>query len=299
MRLTKEVKVAIVAIAGVVVLFFGLKFLKGLSVFTTDRTYYIAFSDISGVSTSCPIYAGGYKVGTVTDIEYDFDSVGNIIVEAEITPNLRIPVGSSASIESDMMGNVKMDLILPADINEYVEPGGTIHGAIATGALDMAADLVPVLQQMMPKIDSIMASLNALLADPALAQTLHNAETITTGLTTTTAELNTLLASLNNDMPLLTAQTGRMLTSADTLMCRLNSIDIEGTMKQVNTTLAQIEQMTTKVNAGEGTLGLLLNDATLYNNLSTTMADADSLIVNLREHPQRYVHFSLFGKKDK
>lgn len=301
MRLTKEVKVALVAVAGVIVLFFGLKFLKGLSVFSTDKTYYIAFKDISGVSTSCPIYAGGYKVGTVTDIDYDFDSDDNtIIVEADINPNLRIPVGSTASISSDMMGNVKMDLqLLDGTDRQYVEPGGTIQGALAAGALDMAADLVPALQQMMPKIDSIMTSLNTLLADPALAQTLRNAETITNDLTTTTTELNRLMLTLNSDVPAIMSTTENVMANADTLTLRLNAIDLEGTMARVDQTLADIQQMTAKVNAGQGTLGLMLNDPTLYNNLSATMAHADSLVVNLREHPKRYVHFSLFGKKDK
>lgn len=299
MRLTKEVKVAIVAIAGVVVLFFGLKFLKGLSVFTTDKTYYIEFKDISGVSTSCPIYAGGYKVGTVTDIEYDFSGSDNIIVEAKINPNLRIPVGSTASIESDMMGNVKMDLTLLTGAHDYVQPGGTIYGALAGGALDMAADLVPAIQQVIPKLDSIMSSLNTLLADPALAQTLHNAQTVTANLTVTTAELNKLMLTLNSGMPTMMTHTGQLLANADTLTARLNTIDIEGTMARVDATLADIEQMTAKVNSGQGTLGLMLNDPTLYNNLTLVMADADSLLVNLKEHPKRYVHFSLFGKKDR
>lgn len=299
MKLTKEVKIALTAIVGVVVLFFGMNFLKGLSIFSADNTYYIAFKDISGVSTSCPVYAGGYKVGTVTDIEYDFEGGKDILVEVGINSALRIPVGSTASIESDMMGNVKMDLILMQGTGMYVEPGGTISGAPANGALDMVANLVPALEQMLPKLDSIMGSLNTLLVDPAIAGTLHNVEVVSGNLTTTTAELNTLMATLNRDIPTMTASAKATLANADTLTNKLNAIDIAATMAKVDATLAGVETLTAKLNSTEGTLGLLVNDTRLYDNLNATMRDADSLLVNFKEHPKRYVHFSLFGKKDK
>ena len=299
MKLTKEVKIALTAVAGIVVLFFGMNFLKGLSVFSADTTYYFAFKDISGVSTSCPIYAGGYKVGTVTGIEYDFNGEKDILVEADINPALRIPAGSTASIESDMMGNVKMNLILAQGTGVFVEPGGTISGEPASGALDMVANLVPTLEQMLPKLDSIMYSLNTQLADPAIAGTLHNAETVSGNLTTATAELNTLMAALNRDMPAMMASASATLANADTLTAELNAMDIAGTMAKVDATIANVETLTAKLNSTDGTLGLLVNDTRLYDNLNATMRDADALLVNFKEHPKRYVHFSLFGKKDK
>lgn len=298
MKITKEVKIALVAIAGVIVLFFGMNFLKGLSMFSTDSTYYISFKDISGLTTSCPIYAGGYRVGVVKSIEYDFDNVNDIIVEAEINPNLRIPVGSSATIESDMMGNVKMNLLLADGISETVPVGGTIVGGIDAGALGMMAQMVPAIEQMLPKLDSIMASLNTLLADPSLTASLHNVETISGNLTTTTTELNTLMASLNRDMPGLMKNANTMLADVDTLTNSMNAIDLAGTMAKVNATLANVEALTNKLNSTEGTLGLMLNDPSLYNNMNATMQSADALLVNFKEHPKRYIHFSVFGKKD-
>lgn len=299
MKIAKEVKIALVAIAGVMVLFFGMNFLKGLSMFSTDSTYYISFKDISGLTTSCPIYAGGYKVGVVKSIDYDFENDNEIIVETAINPDLRIPVGSRAAIKSDMMGNVQMDLLLGDPTGEIVPTGGMIVGGIDGGALGMVSGMLPAMESMLPKLDSILASLNALLADPALTNSLHNVETISNNLTTTTEELNTLMASLNRAMPSLMRNANTMLANADTLTRTLNDIDITGTLARVDATLANVEQFTKKLNSKEGTLGLMLNDPSLYNNLNATMQSADALLVNFKEHPKRYVHFSLFGKKDK
>ncbi len=296
---TKEVKIALVAIVGVVLLFFGMKFLKGLSLFDSGTRYYITFKDVSGLSASSPIYADGYKIGTVKGIKYDYSHSNDIIVEAEVDNDMRIPQGSSAEIVSDLMGNTQVNLLLANNPRERVEAGGIIPGNINSGAMGEMKSLIPTVQQILPKLDSIMTSLNALLADPALANSLHNVETITGDLTVSTKELNTLMAQLNKNVPGMMDKANSVLNNADKLTGNLANIDIESTMRQVNNTLANVEAVTASLNNKQGTLGLLMNDPALYNNLNNTMRDADSLLVNLKAHPKRYVHFSLFGKKDK
>ena len=129
---SKEVKIALVAVCGLVILFFGMNFLKGLNLFSTSNTYYISFKDISGLSASSPIYADGYQVGVVKGINYNYDDTGNISVVAEVDNRLRIPKGSSAEIVSDMLGNVKVNLLLATNPRERVNPGETIQGASTT-----------------------------------------------------------------------------------------------------------------------------------------------------------------------
>jgi mce family protein len=299
MKLTNEIKIALVAIIGILVLFFGLNFLKGMSLFSTDATYYVAFKDISGLSSSNPIYADGYKVGVVKSIQYNYAKKGDVLVQIDINPDLRIPKGSSAEIESDLMGNVKMNLLLANNPRERVNSGDTIIGSKNSGMLGNVAKLLPSVQQMLPKLDSILSSVNTLLADPALAHSLHNIEGITANLNTTSQQLNTLVAGVNRQVPGLLRRADGVMVNANTFTGNLAQVDIAGTMAQVNQTIAQLNAFSQQLNSKEGSLGLLMHDPALYNNLNKAMVSVDSLLINVRQHPKRYVHFSLFGRKDK
>lgn len=296
---TKEVRIALVAIVGVVILFFGMNFLKGLNVFSSQDEYTVEFADITGLSSSSPVYADGYKVGVVKAINYDYSHTTGPKVVIGVDKQLRIPAGSTAEIESDMLGNVKINLLLANNPRQRVEPGQAIQGNVNSGAMGQLQGMVPAIERMLPKLDSIMTSLNAILADPAIRQSLHNVQTITANLTTSTEQLNTLMASVNRSVPGMMNKANGVLDNTQRLTANLANVDVAATMRQVDQTIANVQQLTAKLNSNEGTLGLLMNDASLYNNLNATMRNADSLVVNLRQHPKRYVHFSIFGKKDK
>ena len=299
MKLTKEIKIALVAIVGILVMYFGINFLKGMNLFSTNNAYYMTFDDIQGLGASTPIYADGYKVGTVDGLEYDYKENGPIKVKVDINKDLRIPQGSKAEIVKDLMGNLQVNLLLANNPRERVEPGGIIPGAVNGGMMDKAANLVPVVEKMLPKLDSILTSVNALLADPALAASLHNVETITSNLTVSTRELNTLMAGLNKQVPGMIGKANGVLDNTNRLTANLASLDVQGTLNKVNQTLESAHQFTEKLNSDQGSLGLLMNDTKLYDNLTSTMSHADSLVIDLKAHPKRYVHFSVFGRKDK
>ena len=299
MKLTKEIKIALVAIVGILVMYFGINFLKGMNLFSTNNAYYMTFDDIQGLGASTPIYADGYKVGTVDGLEYDYKENGPIKVKVDINRDLRIPQGSKAEIVKDLMGNLQVNLLLANNPRERVEPGGIIPGAVNGGMMDKAANLVPVVEKMLPKLDSILISVNALLADPALAASLHNVETITSNLTVSTRELNTLMAGLNKQVPGMIGKANGVLDNTNRLTANLASLDVQGTLNKVNQTLESAHQFTEKLNSNQGSLGLLMNDTKLYDNLTSTMSHADSLVIDLKAHPKRYVHFSVFGRKDK
>lgn len=295
----KEVKIALVALLGVFVLFVGMNFLKGLNIFSKGDVYYISFQDVSGLASSSPIYADGYPVGTVRSIDYDYSHEGKTKVTIDIDPKMRIPKGSSAVIESDMLGNVRVNLLLANNPREKVMPGEVIPGNMATGLMAKAATLIPVVEKMLPKLDSILTSINTLLANPAIAQSLQNIQVTTHNLTATTNELNRLMAGLNGQVPGLVKKANGVLDNTQTLTGNLAQLDVATTLAKVDATMQNVQAMTDKLNSNDGTLGLLMRDASLYNHLSSTANDADSLLIDLKAHPKRYVHFSLFGRKEK
>lgn len=298
-KFSKEIQIGLVAIVGAVVLYFGLQFLKGLTVFSTDSNYYVKFKDISGLSSSSPVYANGYRVGVVENIIYDFEGAGEIVAVVGINNEMRMPKGTTADIVSDLLGNIKLELKLGDKAAGVLAPGDTIIGGQELGAMAKAAEIIPQVQSLLPKLDSILVSVNALLADPALAHSLHNIEQITGSLTSTSKDLNRLTTSLNRQMPQMLENADGLLANTNSLTRNLNELDLAATMQKVDHTLWNVEQMTAKLNSNEGTIGLLMRDPGLYNNLNATMMHADSLMIDLKRHPKRYVHFSVFGKKDK
>ena len=297
--MSKEIKIALVAVVGILIMYFGINFLKGINLFSSHNYYYITFNDIQGLGASTPIYADGYKVGTVDKVDFDYSGDGPIKVKADINKDLRIPAGSKAEIEKDIMGNLQVNLLLANNPRQRIEPGDIIPGYVNAGMMGKAAELVPMVEKMLPKLDSILTNVNALLADPALAASLHNVETITNNLTVSTRELNTLMAGLNKQVPGMIGKANGVLDNTNRLTANLASLDVQGTLNRVNATLEGAQKFTDQLNSGKGSLGLLMNDTKLYDNLTSTMSHADSLVIDLKAHPKRYVHFSIFGKKDK
>ena len=293
---TKEVKIACAGIAAVAVLFFGIKFLRGINMFKATNYYYVAYDNIGGLTVSSPVYADGYNIGIVRNIDYDHERPGHVTVEIDVEEGLRIPKGSQAELVTEMLGTVKMNLLLANNPRERVEVGDTIPGHGNNGLMGEAQKMIPVIQQMLPKMDSILVSLNKLLADPALAATLHNTEQITANLNTTTRQINHLM---QNDIPQLTGKLNHISDNFVSISDNLAQTDYNAMLQRIDATLADITRMTAKLNDKDNTLGLLLNDSTLYNNLTRTTGNAAALLEDLQAHPKRYVHFSLFGRKDK
>lgn len=298
-KFSKEIQIALVAVVGIIVLYFGLQFLKGMTLFSTDNRYFVKFHDVSGLSVASPIFANGYRVGVVETIDFNYGNTSEIVASIGVDKNMQVPKGSRAEIATDLMGNVKVQLVLGNVADGVVAPGDTITGAQQVGAMGKAADMIPTIQQMLPKLDSILASVNTLLADPAIASSLHNVDQITANLSRTSQDLSQLSAQLNRQMPQMLKNADGVLANTNQITKNLSDLDIATTMTSVNTTLKNVEQMTATLNSKDGTLGLLMRDPGLYNNLNATMIHADSLMIDLKQHPKRYVHFSIFGKKDK
>ncbi|MDM8153684.1 MlaD family protein [Bacteroides gallinaceum] len=293
----KEFKIGLAGIVALVILFCGIKYLKGINMFKPESYYLVEFENVNGLPESSPVFANGFKVGIVRDIRYNYEKPGHVLVGIEMDQEMKIPQGSRAELVTEMLGTVKMNLLLDLQSTQYYKEGDTIPGSANNGIMGAAEkDLLPKLQQMMPKMDSILASLNKLLADPALAQTLHNAEQLTSSLNETSRQLNKLMST---DVPQLTENVNVITANLRTVSDNLKDVDYASTIAKVDSTLANVRLLTDKLNRKDNTLGLLMNDSSLYQNLNATSANAASLLEDLKAHPKRYVHFSLFGKKDK
>jgi len=294
---TKEVKIALVAIVAIVILYVGMQFLKGLSLFSNDETYYIRFSNVSGLATSSPVYANGYRVGVVRTINYDYSRPDCIIASFDLDPKMQLHEGTRAEIVSDFMGNVKLELQLGAVTGRLLAKGDTIEGGLQGGLMTKAAQMLPKVEALLPKLDSILAGVQTLVTDPAISATLQNAEQLTASLNTTARQLNQLTAQLNRQMPQMMDKAQGVLDNTATLTGNLAQLDLQATMQRVDQTLANVQQLTAALNSPHGTVGMLLNDAQLYQNITATMRDVDSLLVDFKAHPRRYINVSVFGKK--
>ena len=294
--MTKEVKIGIAAIIALCILVYGINYLKGIHLFKPASYFYVQFQNINGLTKSSPVYADGYPVGIVRTLYYDYEHPGNVVAEIDVDPDLRIPKGSHAELAAEMLGGVRMNLLLANNPRERHEIGDTIPGNLNNGMMEKLGNMVPQIENMLPKLDSILASLNTLLANQAIPATLNNVQNLTASLAVTSHQLENLMS---NDIPQLTGKLNAIGDNFVAISDNMKQIDYAAAMQKVDSTLANVKMITDKLGRKDNTVGLLLNDPTLYNNLSATTANAASLLEDLRLHPKRYVHFSLFGKKDK
>lgn len=293
----KEFKIGLAGIAALVILFCGIHYLKGINMFKPESYYLVEFENVNGLPESSPVFANGFKVGIVRDLRYNYQKPGHVLVGVELDQHMKVPKGSRAELVTEMLGTVKMNLLLNLESAEYYGENDTIPGFANNGIMGAAEkDLLPQLQRMMPKMDSILGSLNKLLADPALANTLHNAEQLTASLSAASLQLDKMM---NTDVPQLLDNVNVTASNLQSISNNLKDVDFASTISKVDSTLANVRLLTDKLNRKDNTLGLLMNDSSLYKNLNATSANAASLLEDVKAHPKRYVHFSLFGKKDK
>ena len=177
--ITKEVRIGIAGIIALCVLVYGINWLKGIHMFQPSSYFYAKFQNVNGLTKSSPVFADGVRVGIVRDIFYDYTNPGNVVVEVELDTKLRIPKGSSAELVSELMGGVRMNILLANNPREKYAVGDTIPGTLNNGMMESVAKLMPQVQEMLPKLDSILISLNTILGDKIIPATLHSIEKTT------------------------------------------------------------------------------------------------------------------------
>ena len=294
---TKEAKIGLVSIVSLALLYLGINYLKGVNLFKPVNHYYVAFSNVKGVTVSSPVFVEGFKVGLVREIAYDYDTTGKITVLVSLEDKMRINKGSYITVVNSLLGGAELHIHLNTFVDDYLHSGDTIEGRMESDMMtSVQENLLPSIEQMMPKLDSILGGLQTLVNHPALTQSLAHVEQTTASLEHSSRRLDQMLAK---DVPVIVENLKGITANFESVSGQLKELDLAGTMRTVDATLANLKLTTDKLNSADNSLGLLLNDRQLYDNLNGAMENASLLLLDLREHPKRYVHFSLFGSKQK
>ncbi len=290
-RFTKEVKIGVMAIAALVLLVVGINFFKGIHLFKPTQYVYAHFNNVEGLMTSNPIFADGFQVGIVRSLNYDFEHAGNIYVEIALDDQVKLPKGTIAEIVPEMLGGARMNLIVAPLSQGYIHSGDTLSGKRPKGMAEEASAMLPQAQQLLPKMDSVLVAMHAVLTNSSLTQSMESLASTLKQLQKTTKSLNGLMSK---QIPTIADNLAQTTEQFKGISANLAQIDFAATMKKVDATLTDVKSMTNKMNSKDNNFGLLLNDRKLYDHLDATICSADSLMIDLKTHPKRYVHFSIW-----
>ncbi|RRD62112.1 MlaD family protein [Tannerella forsythia] len=292
MKFSKEVTIGIVTIISLVLLYIGVNYLKGINLFRPANHYYVACSNVKDVTISSPVFVEGFKVGLVRSISYDYSTTGKIMVEISLEESMRINKGSYISLEKTLLSGGELHIHLNKYVDEYLKSGDTIEGRSPEDMMTSVQEkMLPQIIDLLPKLDSILYSLQLLVSHPALSRSLDHIEKTTASLEVSSRQLNQLLG---NDVPVIASNLKTTTDNFAALSEEMKNLNLKGSIQSLNLTIDNLGQTTTKLNAKDNSLGLLLNDTLLYNNLNKTVINASDLLIDLKQNPKRYVRFSLF-----
>lgn len=323
--ISKEFIIGLCVLVGLVILYFGINYLKGVNLFKPGHYYYVEYDNIAGLETAAPVRIDGYKVGEVREIEFNYNKPGKIRVALSLNKNLKIPVDSHALIVSGLMSGPSIDIVL-GQSNKFIAVEGIIPGAIDKGLMEaVSQDILPNVSNMIPHIDSLIMSLGytadnlvELSGKEEIGASVRNIELITSDLASLSSSLN---KSLSNGVPTILNNTNEVINQASDAMGSANGImgtaqevadnikqitldvaevtkefknlPLQTSMQNVEKATANLEELSRRLNSTTGTLGKLLNDPTLYYELTRVASDIDSLVNDVKANPKRYINIKL------
>lgn len=303
----KNVLIGLTVVVSICILYWGIEYLKGINLLKPANFYYAKFEKVNGLTVASPVTVNGFKVGQVREITYDYDT-NQISVELSFEKGLKIPDGSTITFSNELLGAAALQLNLGAS-KTYMEVGSVIPTLMQGGLMDKVGnDMMPALVSILPKVDSIVGSVNQILANPAIAASVTRCDAITRELAASSAQLTELMASLNKAIPGMVHNANGVLANANvltgdlrtttgnlnTITGNLKELPLDTTLNRINATLANVQRLTAKLNNENSSLGMLLNDKKLYQNATSTVASLDSLLQDVKKHPKKYVTIKVF-----
>lgn len=303
----KNVLIGLTVVVSICILYWGIEYLKGINLLKPANFYYAKFEKVNGLTVASSVTVNGFKVGQVREITYDYDT-NQISVELSFEKGLKIPDGSTITFSNELLGAAALQLNLGAS-KTYMEVGSVIPTQMQGGLMDKVGnDMMPALVSILPKVDSIVGSVNQILANPAIAASVTRCDAITRELAASSAQLTELMASLNKAVPGMVHNANGVLANANaltgdlrtttgnlnTITGNLKELPLDTTLNRINATLANVQRLTAKLNNENSSLGMLLNDKKLYQNATNTVASLDSLLQDVKKHPKKYVTIKVF-----
>ncbi len=293
---SKEVKIGLATIAALALLIYGANFLKGIDLFKSTNSYILKFENLDGLVVSNGVYIRGYKVGLVETITYDFTEECPFTVEITINNDINLPKGTVAYLFDDGILGGKGIKIVFGEGDTYHQDGDTLTSDVEVGLIGELAEVLPDIRSTIKHADSLIVSVNALVNSPEVTNSLQNIENITSDLKRTSKRLNYML---DVKFPPILNNIDSITEDIHDISSRLTQADYARIMTGLDTTIQNVKELSERINSNEGTLGRLLNDQSLYMDIDSTVRSVNALVIDLKQNPKDYVHFSLFGQRKK
>ena len=292
MKRKKEVQIGLLAILAIALAYVGINFLKGIEIFKKSTTYYAHFDNLNSVTVATPVLVSGFKVGTVRSVSFDYARGYGATVELSLDPHVRITPQSQVRIKMNPLSGSELILQIGPKGSQALVEGDTIPSISPQGdLLSVATDkILPEVANMMPTINATLERLNALLNDRNIDSTLL-------GLNHASQQLHGMVAGLNQTTHRLDpviSNVGQVTSNLATFSGQLSSMHLDSLMLSLQSTTAQLQQVSQQLRSKDNTAGLLLNDPALYIRLDSLVRSADHLMRDLKENPKRYVRLSIF-----
>lgn len=320
MKISREFKVGLIAIVSMVLLYWGFNFLKGEDVFENKKIFYAVYDKVEGLTPAKPVLINGYKVGIVDQVYFHPDGSGRLMVAMNITSDFKISKNTTASIEStDLLGEKAINLVLGTS-NMPAETGDTLSSNIELSLTEevnkQVAPLKTKVEKLFGSIDTVLILVSGFLNDEAqnnFAETFNSLRRSFTRLESTLTSLDNTVTNSKGDIEGTFTNLNKITTNLEQNSEQLNGIfnnlnavsdslskvRLKETFETLNKTLASAESVLNKVDSGEGSMGQLINDPELYNNLERASEQLDLLLLDIKYNPKRYIDLSLFGgRKD-
>lgn len=292
-KLSREVKIGIVVIVALGMLYFGLNYLKGINIFQPTTYFYAQYERVDGIVPTTPVMINGYQVGHVSEIIFDYTKEAPITLQITVDNKLVVPKGTIAEVyDTGLMGDKAIQLRLGYS-DQLMQPGDTLRTGIQNGLMAAVTDaLVEPVKAMMPQLDSTLRAINQTVNSERI-------ENIIADLETSMANIKSMSTTLKNNVPGTLAKVDTIATNFAAVSDEIAAVQWDSTLNNIESLIANLEYVSNQFKSTDNSLGALLNDKDLYQNLDSTVQSANALLIDLKENPKRYVHFSVFGSKEK